>query len=287
MIVFIIILFLLFYITNTILFYEKFKNKKILLYSEKSKYQKIQLYQDNDEYYLNLNNQMQFHSKQYKISNYIQAIIPIQKYKPKNVLILGGGDGLLASFILKYTNVEKITIVEIDENMIKMTKENSYMRKITNDVFYNSKINIIIDDALEYMVNKVKKYEFDMILEDVEIDFINNFNSIIYEDYLIKCIDSTKYFVLSLEDDDKNNKKINYDDLEIYEKENKKKNYKKLKYKLLQNPHHLINQILNIEKKENNTLIKYIKNYNIKTYISAYDYIDDFGLEGYLLFVNI
>ena len=40
----------------------------------------------------------------------------ISKQKSKKILILGAGDGLLTREILKYPNINEITLVELDNN---------------------------------------------------------------------------------------------------------------------------------------------------------------------------
>ena len=90
------------------------------------------------------------------------------KFKPKKVLILGGGDGL-ASHVLKHDFVKKL-MVEIDEKMIKMLKESKLMRKITN-IIDNPKLNIIIQNGFDYVCKTKNKY--DIIIEDIEDDHTN------------------------------------------------------------------------------------------------------------------
>ena len=77
---------------------------------------------------------------------------------------------LAARYCLEFPQIEKVTICEIDEKIVKFSKTNEIFKKITNDISKNEKLNIEIGDAIEYVKN-IKKDEFDLIIEDVEIDF--------------------------------------------------------------------------------------------------------------------
>ena len=58
----------------------------------------------------------------------------------KNILILGGGDGLALREVLKYKKVESITLVDLDPEIIKLASENKYMRKLNKDAFNDARI---------------------------------------------------------------------------------------------------------------------------------------------------
>ncbi|MDH5424729.1 MAG: polyamine aminopropyltransferase [Gammaproteobacteria bacterium] len=58
----------------------------------------------------------------------------------KNVLILGGGDGLALREVLKYKKVDSITLVDLDPEMVKLATHNKYMRKLNKDAFHDARI---------------------------------------------------------------------------------------------------------------------------------------------------
>jgi spermidine synthase len=60
----------------------------------------------------------------------------------KNVLILGGGDGLALREVLKYKNMESITLVDLDPEMVKLASENKYMTKLNENAFSDARINV-------------------------------------------------------------------------------------------------------------------------------------------------
>lgn len=80
---------------------------------------------------------------------------------PKDVLIIGGGDGGTAREVLKHTNIEKCIMVEIDSLVIEACKKHL---KATATSFDNPKLDLRIEDGAAF----VAKYKeaFDIIIVD-------------------------------------------------------------------------------------------------------------------------
>ena len=81
---------------------------------------------------------------------------------PKNILIIGGGDGGSAREVLKH-NIDKITLIDIDKDVIDECKK--YLPNINNGAFNNDKLNLIIGDGIEF-VKKSQNNTFDVIIVD-------------------------------------------------------------------------------------------------------------------------
>jgi len=75
--------------------------------------------------------------------------------KDSNILILGGGDGFIASTILKgHPNVEKIDIVDIDKDVVDSC--NKYFERPAS---FSKKVNFFIEDAIKFLEsNQEKQY---------------------------------------------------------------------------------------------------------------------------------
>lgn len=137
---------------------------KKLLYSNKSKYQFIDVI-ENEHF-----GRMLFLDKDLQISEvdaeaYSHVMIrPIieKKKKLKNILILGSGDGGLLNFVLNY-NPEKVTLVEIDEEVINVSKK--YLNKICGKAFNDKRVNLVIQDAFKFLEST--EDSFDVILYDL------------------------------------------------------------------------------------------------------------------------
>lgn len=87
----------------------------------------------------------------------------IQHGDPKNVLIIGGGDGGAAKRALMVNSVERITQVEVDPTVVDACKE--FMPELANGAFENPKVSLTIGDGIEYVKNSTE--QFDVIVLDV------------------------------------------------------------------------------------------------------------------------
>ncbi len=89
--------------------------------------------------------------------------IPMTYHKnPKNILIVGGGDGGSLREVLKY-NTDKVTMVEIFKSVVDSC--NKYIPSIPNGAFENPKAKLIIGDGKAFIENH--KNEFDVIILDL------------------------------------------------------------------------------------------------------------------------
>lgn len=81
---------------------------------------------------------------------------------PKKVLVIGGGDGGTIREVLKYSSVEKVTMVEIDEAVVRASK--LHLPDIASE-FSNPRLELIIGDGIDF-VTKAQKESFDIIIVD-------------------------------------------------------------------------------------------------------------------------
>jgi spermidine synthase len=80
-----------------------------------------------------------------------------------NVLICGGGDGLVAREVLRFP-VKEVVLCEIDKSVIELAKTHQAMRQINEDSLNNPKLKIVIDDAYNFL-SKIQR-TFDVIILD-------------------------------------------------------------------------------------------------------------------------
>jgi spermidine synthase len=81
---------------------------------------------------------------------------------PRKILIIGGGDGNTVREALKHPHVESITLVEIDGEIIDLSKK--YMPWDANGAFEDSRVTVLVDDGAAFVANTDEK--FDVILVD-------------------------------------------------------------------------------------------------------------------------
>lgn len=146
-------------------FAEANKYQDPIVYQKKSPYQKIVLTQGND-LKLFINGNLQFSSMdEYR---YHEALIhPAMMTRPqaKKILVLGGGDGFALREILKYPQVEKVTLVDLDPLMTKLFSTNSQLAQMNNYSLLSEKVNVINDDAFIWLKTKNNR-KFDLIFID-------------------------------------------------------------------------------------------------------------------------
>ena len=82
---------------------------------------------------------------------------------PKHVLIIGGGDGGSSEEALKHPSVERVTMVEIDEDVIRVAKE--HFHAVHRGAFDNPRLRVLIDDGMKFVRETQEK--FDLIALDL------------------------------------------------------------------------------------------------------------------------
>lgn len=137
---------------------------KDVLFHKKSPYQTVRVY-DTESYgkMLAIDNMIMCTERDEK--HYHEMLVhPALQLHPeaRNVLVIGGGDGGTIREVLKYSNVEQVTMVEIDEVVIEASK--LHLPTIASE-FNNPKLNLIIGDGIDF-VKKATDSSYDIIIVD-------------------------------------------------------------------------------------------------------------------------
>ncbi len=82
---------------------------------------------------------------------------------PRNVLIIGGGDGGSSEEVLKHTTVERVVLVELDQDVIDMAKK--HFSAVHREVFSNPKLDLRIMDGAAFVSSTEER--FDLIYLDL------------------------------------------------------------------------------------------------------------------------
>ncbi len=80
----------------------------------------------------------------------------------KKVLVIGGGDGGTIREVLKHSNIEKVVMVEIDENVVEAAK--LHLPTLSQS-FNHPKLELIIGDGIQY-VAEAEAGSYDLIIVD-------------------------------------------------------------------------------------------------------------------------
>ena len=132
-----------------------------IVHAESSPYQRIVLTRWKDDLRLFLNNNLQFSSRdEYR---YHEALVhPGLATLPgaKRVLVLGGGDGLAVREILKYPQVESVTLVDLDPAMTRLFSTAPPLRKLNEEALQSPKVRIVNADALQWLEGSDELFDF-------------------------------------------------------------------------------------------------------------------------------
>ena len=124
-------------------------------------YQRIVLTAWKDDLRLFLNSNLQFSSRdEYR---YHEALVhPGLAALPaaRHVLILGGGDGLALREVLRYPQVERVTLVDLDPEMTRLFSTHTMLRELNEDSLTNSRVHVVNDDAFTWLDRGKEQYDF-------------------------------------------------------------------------------------------------------------------------------
>lgn len=101
---------------------------------------------------------------------------------PKSVLILGGGTGGLSREVLRHRSIERVVLVDFDENLIELIK--THLPSYYRGSFDNKKLSTVINDARDYLQNSNEN--FDIILLDLPDPSISELSSTFYNEDFYK-----------------------------------------------------------------------------------------------------
>jgi len=135
-----------------------------VVYAESSKAQRIVVTRWRDDWRLYLNGNLQFSSMdEYR---YHEALVhPALATMPhaRRALVLGGGDGLAVREILKYRNIESVTLVDLDPAITKLFQESPAMRALNHDSLNDPKVKVVNADAFIWLENSRDFFDFVVI----------------------------------------------------------------------------------------------------------------------------
>jgi len=131
-----------------------------IIYTNTTPYQRIVLTHNKSDYRLYLNNNLQFSSAdEYRYHEALVHPVMSMAKSVKNVLVLGGGDGLAVREILKYEDVKKIILVDLDEGMTKLFQTNTILAGFNQHSLTNPKVKIYNKDAYIWAKESTQKYD--------------------------------------------------------------------------------------------------------------------------------
>lgn len=124
-----------------------------IVYAKSSPYQRIVVTRGKLGHSLFLNGNLQFNS--FDEYRYHEALVhpafAVHDGTPKRILVLGGGDGLAVREILKYPQIESVTLVDLDPMMTELSNALPALAELNRHAFSDSRVSVINADAFVWL----------------------------------------------------------------------------------------------------------------------------------------
>ena len=137
-----------------------------VVFSEETPYQRIVVTRWKDRYRLFLNGAIQFDSLDEH--RYHEALVhPVMSRlaRRKEVLILGGGDGMAVREVLRWPEVERVTLVDLDPRVVELFRENAELAALNDGALLDPRVTTVHEDAWTFIRDSRESY--DLILLDL------------------------------------------------------------------------------------------------------------------------
>jgi spermidine synthase len=131
-----------------------------IVYSTTTPYQRLVITRWKDDLRLYINGNLQFSSRdEYR---YHEALVhPALQVLPwaRRVLVLGGGDGLALREILRYPNIEQVTLVDLDPAMTGAFTTRPELVKLNHASFSDKRVRVINADAAIWLQHNAELFD--------------------------------------------------------------------------------------------------------------------------------
>jgi spermidine synthase len=82
---------------------------------------------------------------------------------PRQVLILGGGDGLAARELLRYPSIERIVLVDLDPAMTEAFRNIPLAAALNERSLHDPKLSIVNDDAFHFLERSTDNFDLAVV----------------------------------------------------------------------------------------------------------------------------
>jgi spermidine synthase len=140
-----------------------------IVWQRQTEYQKIVLTESVSPFgtrdtRLFLNGDLQFSSvDEYR---YHEAMVhPTLAGPRREVLVIGGGDGLALREILEYPDVESVTLVELDPAVIELARTDPRLAELNRNSFADPRVRVVTADAFSWL--RTAGTDYDAVIVDL------------------------------------------------------------------------------------------------------------------------
>ncbi|MES2158998.1 MAG: polyamine aminopropyltransferase [Pseudomonadota bacterium] len=136
-----------------------------VIYATSSPYQRLVLTRKDDDVRLYLNGNLQFSARdEYRYHEALVHPAMGRVAHPRNVLILGGGDGLAAREVFRHPGVRSVTLVDLDPAMTRLFSHTALLTALNRNALTDPRMHIVNADAFRWI--RAAQARFDVIIVD-------------------------------------------------------------------------------------------------------------------------
>ncbi|MCI2255940.1 polyamine aminopropyltransferase [Domibacillus sp. PGB-M46] len=126
--------------------------KDPVMFSEQTAYQKIVLTREQGDTRLYLDGQLQFSSSdEHRYHEILVHPTMAAAARHERVLVLGGGDGLAVRELLKYQDLGRVTLVDLDPAMTETARTNHLLTDLNKKSLDDPRVDIVNQDAFQFL----------------------------------------------------------------------------------------------------------------------------------------
>lgn len=146
--------------TNIVRFFEQQLYSAVIIYEEQTPMQRIIMTRGaGDDLRLFINGNIQFSSRdEYRYHEMLVHTVMSASRTHDTVVVLGGGDGLVARELLKYDDVEEIIIVDLDPAMTHLGQTYPPLVDLNQDAMNNERVSVVNQDAFKFLEESTELY---------------------------------------------------------------------------------------------------------------------------------
>jgi spermidine synthase len=140
-------------------FFEERLYEDEIIYSRQSPYQRIILTRWGEDVRLFLDGNLQFSAQdEYRYHELLTHPAMSLTRSRESVLVLGGGDGLVAREAFKYDDVQRLVLVDIDPAMTELARTHPALLAINERSLHDPRVELVHQDAFTYLAETAELF---------------------------------------------------------------------------------------------------------------------------------
>lgn len=130
-----------------------------IVYSDQTPYQRLVMTRWGDDLRLYIDGNLQFSTRdEHRYHELLVHPALTLTASREAVLILGGGDGLAAREVLKYPDVQRVVLVDLDPAVTELARSHRLLRAANADALADPRVEVVHADAYRYLEETSERF---------------------------------------------------------------------------------------------------------------------------------